>query len=101
MAVLYPVHPDHALTQHAVAQAQLRAQAQVLAQAQVQVLARAQVPAQAQAQARPQIQNAQPRVGHASMKQQAANLASIPTNIFLKMILFLVDLRCTKGHLGG
>ena len=99
MAVLYPVHPDHALTQHAVAQAQLRAQAQVLAQAQVQVLARAQVPAQAQA--RPQIQNAQPRVGHASMKQQAANLASIPTNIFLKMILFLVDLRCTKGHLGG
>ena len=49
----------------------------------------------------PRIQNALPRVAHALMKRQATNLASIPTNMFLKMIPFLVDLRCTRGYLGG
>ena len=83
MAVHQAVQLNRALTQHAVAQAQVQAQAQVLDLAQAQVQVPAQVPAQARAlvqaqararvQAQPRIQNASPRVAHASMKRQATH----------------------------
>ena len=84
------VHPHPALMQHVLEEEEEVREGEVQVEEEVQ-----------EEGEDPRIQNALPRVAHALMKRQATNLASIPTNMFLKMIPFLVDLRCTRGYLGG